>query len=117
MRRLVFAVLGSLALAAPVAAQSGGISGGTVEIGVFGKYTAYPKSFHWTRSYDRSADDFGVGGRLGIFVARNLALEIDASHNNADIIANPPTVQSQGRWHRRHHWLADPNGQRREPAR
>lgn len=98
MRRFALVVLGSLAMAAPGAAQSGGISSGTVEIGVFGKVTSYPSSFHWTRHWSRILDDRGVGGRIGIFVARNLALEVDASTNRGDIIANPPTVLPSVGW-------------------
>ena len=92
MRRFVFVMLGSLAMSAPLAAQGGGIPSGTVEIGVFTKATQYPKAFGRTRTYSRVLDDYGVGGRLGIFVARNLALELDASHSNADILVNPPVV-------------------------
>ena len=91
MRRFALAVIGLFAMSAPLAAQ-GGIPSGTVEIGIFAKATQYPKSFGYTRSYDRALDGRGIGGRLGIFVARNLALELDGSHNTADIIANPPTV-------------------------
>ena len=91
MRRIVLALLGSFAMAAPVVAQSG-IPAGTIEIGVFTKATQYPDTFHRSRSYSRALDDFGLGARIGLFVARNLALEVDASHNNADILVAPPVV-------------------------
>jgi outer membrane protein OmpA-like peptidoglycan-associated protein len=92
MRRFVLLGLATAAMVGPIAAQSSGIPSGTVEIGAFFKATQYPDTFHRTRSYSRVLDDYGIGGRIGIFFARNLALELDASHSDADILVNPPTV-------------------------
>ena len=60
-----------LFLAAPLAAQKAG----TIELGFFGRYTNFDQSL-------QVADGGGAGGRLGIFVARNLELEGDASYSS-----------------------------------
>ncbi|MEO8634629.1 MAG: OmpA family protein [Gemmatimonadales bacterium] len=52
-----------------VAAQKAG----AVEFGVFGRYTEFESDL----TFD---DRIGIGGRLGIFVLRNLAVEGDASY-------------------------------------
>ncbi|MDX2119568.1 MAG: hypothetical protein SF070_00735, partial [Gemmatimonadota bacterium] len=49
---------------APLAAQSAG----TIEVGAFGRFTKYDTDLNFD-------DRVGLGGRLGIFVLRNLALE------------------------------------------
>jgi outer membrane protein OmpA-like peptidoglycan-associated protein len=46
---------------------------GTVELGAFGRYTWFDNAL----SFD---DRVGVGGRLGIFVLNNLAVEVDGSY-------------------------------------
>jgi outer membrane protein OmpA-like peptidoglycan-associated protein len=59
-----------LASAAPLAAQKPG----AVELGVFGRYNWLDNALHFD-------DRGGVGGRLGIFVLRNLEIEGDGSYN------------------------------------
>ncbi len=54
----------------PAAAQKPG----AVELGVFGRYTKFESDLNFD-------DRVGIGGRLGVFVLRNLALEADASYN------------------------------------
>ncbi len=89
MRRTGLVVLGLLLVSMPVAAQEKG----TVELGVFGRSIKYPASFGRTRAYDKTFDDlFGIGGRLGYFVANNLALEVDGSYNVGDLLPNPPAI-------------------------
>jgi len=46
---------------------------GTVEIGAFGRFTKFESKLNFD-------DRFGVGGRLGVFVLPNLALEGDVSY-------------------------------------
>jgi len=46
---------------------------GTVEIGAFGRYTKFESKLNFDNR-------FGVGGLLGVFVARNLALEGDVDY-------------------------------------
>ena len=58
-----------LAGSAPLTAQKAG----TVEIGGFGRYTWLDKSLNFDSRV-------GVGGRLGVFFARNLAVELDGSY-------------------------------------
>ncbi len=55
--------------AMPVRAQQAG----AVEIGGFGRYTKFESKLNFD-------NHIGVGGRLGIFFARNLAIEGDASY-------------------------------------
>lgn len=68
---------GLMLAAAPLVAQSAG----TVEVGAFGRYSKYDKAL----GFDSRV---GVGGRLGIFVLRNLAIEGDAAYG--------PTFSSTG---------------------
>ena len=56
--------------AAPLVAQAPG----TVEVGAFGRFSHYDADL----GFD---DRVGVGGRLGIFVLKNLAIEADAAYN------------------------------------
>lgn len=88
MRRVGLVMVASVLAAGSLAAQDRGIDKGTVEIGAFARATSYPKVLEVTRSFDKTFDDlFGVGGRIGIFVARNLALEADGTFlSDADII-------------------------------
>lgn len=58
-----------LALAVPAQAQNGG----TVEIGLFGRYTSLESDLNFE-------NDVGIGGRLGFFVLKNLEIEADASY-------------------------------------
>lgn len=69
--RITRSLFASLALvAAPLVAQAPG----TVEVGAFGRFSHYDADL----GFD---DRVGVGGRLGIFVLRNLAIEADAAYN------------------------------------
>jgi OOP family OmpA-OmpF porin len=70
--RAILAAL-ALATATPALAQNPG----SVEIGVFGRYT-------WFDSDLDLEDDVGIGGRLGITFARNLGIEADASYTYVD---------------------------------
>ena len=78
MKRQPCWLLAGLLLAAvsPAAAQKAG----AVELGGFGRYTKFESDLNFDNK-------IGVGGRLGIFVLRNLALEGDASYT---------TTHSQG---------------------
>ena len=58
-----------LAGAMPVLAQQAG----TVEIGAFGRYTKFESKLNFDNR-------FGVGGLLGVFVVRNLAVEGDVTY-------------------------------------
>jgi outer membrane protein OmpA-like peptidoglycan-associated protein len=63
------AVLLAVAVAAPAAAQRAG----SIELDGFGTWTKFDNSL-------RFKDRFGAGGLLGIFIAKNIALEGDASY-------------------------------------
>jgi outer membrane protein OmpA-like peptidoglycan-associated protein len=67
--RSIFAGALLLASAIPAFAQKPG----TIELGAFGRYTWFDKHL----DFDKKV---GVGGRLGIFVLRNLSLEADGSY-------------------------------------
>ncbi len=90
MRRVGFAVMTALVAASPLAAQGKGIDKGTFEIGAFARYNKFPSSvFEVT---DAKSDRWGFGGRIGYFVARNLAIEVDGSTNPADLLPNQPGI-------------------------
>ncbi len=55
---------------------------GTIEIGAFGKYTRYDKSFSTSNNHENS---FGAGGRLGVFVSPKFSFEVDGSFNATDL--------------------------------
>jgi len=67
-RLFVAGLIGSMMVAAPLAAQKGG----TVEVGGFGQYTHADAAWH-------VKSGFGAGGRLGVFLTPRWALEADAS--------------------------------------
>jgi outer membrane protein OmpA-like peptidoglycan-associated protein len=71
-----------LAGATPVNAQQAG----AVEIGAFGRYTKFESKLQFD-------DRLGVGGRLGVFVLRNFAIEGDATYTR---------TKSQGNLQLRH---------------
>ena len=78
--KILLALTGLLA-AAPVAAQSGG----TVELGAFGRYTKFGKTLATDLVNNLPADNgFGGGLRLGIFFMKNLEIEADASLTKVD---------------------------------
>jgi len=59
----------ALMVATPAIAQQAG----TVEIGGFGRYSRFDPHLHFN-------DRFGGGGRLGVFVVNDLAIEADGSY-------------------------------------
>lgn len=79
-RTLLLALAGAM-VAAPLAAQSAG----TFEIGGFGRYNKFGKTLATDLVNILPSDNgFGWGGRLGIFLLNNLALEVDASYVKVD---------------------------------
>lgn len=86
MRRVGLVMIASFVAAGTLAAQDKGIDKGTVEIGGFGRLNKY------TTAYAIHTDPWGVGGRLGFFVARNWAIEVDGSYNETDLVANQPLI-------------------------
>ncbi len=68
------------ALVAPLAAQKPG----TVEIGGFGRYTWFDSSLPINK------DQAGGGGRLGVFVLPNLAIEGEASYTVLNVSGGVP---------------------------
>jgi outer membrane protein OmpA-like peptidoglycan-associated protein len=66
-------ILLATALLAGTAGNAAAQGAGTVELGIFGRFTKFDKA---TGFDDRG----GLGGRLGVFVIRNLAVEGDASY-------------------------------------
>jgi outer membrane protein OmpA-like peptidoglycan-associated protein len=78
--RIVLALAGVL-VAGPVAAQSGG----TVELGVFGRWSRFTDTLGKDVTNKLPAENgIGAGLRLGVFILRNLALEADASYTKVD---------------------------------
>lgn len=71
MRARAGLVTGVLMLAGAITAQAQ--QAGTVEIGGFGLYTKFDSKLNFDNR-------FGVGGRLGVFVVRNLAVEGDVTY-------------------------------------
>ena len=71
--RLTSALLMAGALLSAAAEPGAAQKAGAVELGVFGKFTKFESDL----SFDNRV---GVGGRLGVFVLRNLAVEGDASY-------------------------------------
>lgn len=67
-RKLLVAAGAALVMATPASAQSGG----SVELGAFGMYPQLDQSLQWENK-------FGYGGLLGLYLARNLAIEADVS--------------------------------------
>jgi OOP family OmpA-OmpF porin len=74
------ALAGSALLSSPVAAQERG----TVELGVLGRYTAMDKDLE-------VEDILAGGGRIGLFFARNWALEAELTYGVGDI-ENPSSA-------------------------
>ena len=79
--RVLLAVAGVLTGAGPATAQSGG----TVELGAFGRWTRFGTSLKTDVTNKLPAEN-GIGGglRLGVFVVKNLAIEADASYTKVD---------------------------------
>lgn len=81
MRTLASFALGTaVALALPAALQAQ--RAGAVEIGGFGRFTSFGDS----QQLDAA---FGGGGRAGIYVLKNLLLEMDLSYADADVNRAP----------------------------
>ena len=87
MRHAGWVIAISLLAVAPVAAQEKG----TFEIGGFGRYTKFTKAYVYGTPDD---DHYGVGGRLGYFVANNWAIELDGSYTPNDLAGNQPKIPS-----------------------
>ena len=81
-KHLILAALAGLIATPAVAPPLVGQQRGTWEIGGFGRYNDYHKSYEVSR---QSANGYGVGGRLGFFFSRNLAIEADGSGNWTDV--------------------------------
>ena len=77
MRRAGLVLITLVLPAGPLAAQGTGIPKGTVEVGAFGRENTVSTVFVLADGSSRT----GVGGRLGFFAAKNLALELDVSSN------------------------------------
>jgi len=93
MRHAGLLIAVSLLAVAPLAAQEKG----TFEIGGFGRWTSYPDAYQLHKTADGSKVDgnqFGGGGRLGYFVAKNWAVELDGSFNPTDLAGHQANVPS-----------------------
>lgn len=78
--KILLALTGLLG-AAPLAAQSGG----TVELGAFGRWTKFGESLKTDIINNMPRKNgFGGGLRFGIFLLRNLEVEADASYTKVD---------------------------------
>jgi outer membrane protein OmpA-like peptidoglycan-associated protein len=79
-KTLLLLLAGALA-AGPVVAQSGG----TVELGAFGRWTKFDESLKLDLTNNLpKKNGFGGGLRLGLFLVRNLEIEADASYAKVD---------------------------------
>lgn len=85
-RHLLMATLGVL-LAGPAVAQQP--QSGTWELGAFGRWTVYDKSFDLVAPIEREKG-FGFGGRLGYFFSPRWALEFDGSYNKTEVSSPDP---------------------------
>ncbi|MEO8448878.1 MAG: OmpA family protein [Gemmatimonadota bacterium] len=80
MRKLLLLLAGTLSLVSlPIMAQEKG----TIELGGFGRYTHYDKSFNDIGS--KRQNSYGGGGRLAYFFSPSWALEADGSFNATDL--------------------------------
>jgi outer membrane protein OmpA-like peptidoglycan-associated protein len=70
------------ALLAVVAAPAMAQDKGSVEIGAFGKFTKYDKSYGTS---EKSTNSYGGGARLGYFLTKKWELELDGSSNATDV--------------------------------
>lgn len=85
--KILFALVAGALAAGPVAAQSGG----TVELGAFGRWTRFGKPLASDVLRRLPAEEHAIGGglRLGVFLFRNLELEAAASYTKADAAGTP----------------------------
>ena len=89
MRRIGLAVTAVFMTASTLAGQATGIGKGTFEIGAFGRYNRPTTAY---TVMNTTSNRWGGGGRIGLFVARNLAVELDASSNPFDVAPSAPLV-------------------------
>jgi hypothetical protein len=85
MRRVGLTLITLILPAGRLAAQGIGIPKGTIEVGVFGRENSVSTTFSLADGSSRT----GLGGRLGFFAAKDLALELDVSNNPFRIL--PPS--------------------------
>lgn len=83
MRRSILISALALFLATPVVAQTKG----AWELGGFGRYNSYDKSFSQVDS-SKNKNSFGAGARIGYFFADRWSLELDGSANATDVEDN-----------------------------
>jgi outer membrane protein OmpA-like peptidoglycan-associated protein len=81
-KRFVLAGLTGL-LAASAAPALAAQQKGSWELGGFGRYTDFDKSYEVSR---QSANAYGVGGRLGYFLTRKFIVEADGSITWSDVV-------------------------------
>ena len=79
---LVLAGIAGLIATPTVAPRIAAQQKGSWEVGGFGRYTDYDKSYEVSR---QSANGYGAGGRLGYFFTRTFSLEADGSGNWTDV--------------------------------
>ncbi|HEV8196724.1 MAG TPA: OmpA family protein [Gemmatimonadales bacterium] len=79
--KILLALAGAL-VAGPVAAQSGG----TVELGAFGRWTRFGEPLATDILNKLPAEEHAIGGglRFGVFLFRNFEIEADGSYAKAD---------------------------------
>ncbi len=80
MRRAFLLAAASLLVAGPLTAQGSG----ALEIGGFGRYNWYDKSFNQIDS-SKHKNSWGGGARIGYFLTERWSLELDGSANATDL--------------------------------
>lgn len=81
-KRLVPAGFAGLVTASLAVGSLSAQQKGSWELGGFGRYTDFDKSYEVSR---QSANAYGVGGRLGYFFTKNLIVEADGSMTWSDV--------------------------------
>jgi OOP family OmpA-OmpF porin len=82
-KRLVPAGFAGLVAASLAVGSLSAQQKGSWELGGFGRYTDFDKSYEVSR---QSANAYGVGGRLGYFFTKNLIVEADGSITWSDVV-------------------------------
>jgi outer membrane protein OmpA-like peptidoglycan-associated protein len=82
-KQLILAGMAGLLSAGAVAGPLSAQQKGSWELGGFGRYTDFDKSYEVSR---QSANAYGVGLRLGYFLTKNLAVEADGSITWSDVV-------------------------------
>lgn len=96
MRRMLLGAALALLAAAPMGAQQQRPTNkGMWEIGPFGRYNIYDKSFKQVEE-TKGRNSFGVGGRVGYFLSDKINLELDGSMNPTDITTVDGSAESVG---------------------